>query len=84
MQIVAWLWWPKEPKMQLKFDFKQLKVGDLVMQNAKEADIAKKWGVVLELSNGKYLDAVRVHWMNYGTFWTVSDKLIKVNKDEQG
>lgn len=70
--------------MQLKFDFKQLKVGDLVMQNAKGADIAKKWGVVLELNNGKYLDAVRVHWMNYGTFWTVSDKLIKVNKDEQG
>ena len=68
---------------QLKFDFKMFKVGDLVKVNRAKADPFKTWGVIVEIDNGKFMDTVKVHWLNYGTFWTVSDKLIKINKDDE-
>jgi hypothetical protein len=70
-------------KNQMKFDFQSLKVGDLVAENNRFANEYKKYGVIVEIDKGKYLDQVKVHWMNYGSFWTLSDKLTKINKHEE-
>ncbi len=71
------------PRDQLKFDFQGLQVGDLVKENSRHPNGYKKWGVVVEIDKENFFDQVKVHWLNYGTFWTISDKLIKINKDEQ-
>jgi len=69
-------------KNQIKFDFYGLKVGDLVMQNATDVIVDKKYGVIVEIDNSMFQNQVKVHWLNYGSFWTLSDKLIKINKNE--
>ena len=76
----------KEPRMsktQLKFDFQGLKIGDLVKENSRHPNGYKSWGVVVEVDKENFFDQVKVHWLDYGTFWTTSDKLIKINNDEQ-
>ena len=63
---------------QLKFKFQTLEVGDLVEQKYRKHPL-KTHGVVLEVEEGEYTQQIRVHWPNYGTYWTLSDKVTKVN-----
>jgi hypothetical protein len=70
-------------KNQMKFDFHGLKVGDLVKQNATDVIVDKKYGVIVEIDPSMFENQVKVHWLNYGSFWTLSDKLIKMNKNEK-
>ena len=67
---------------QLKLNLQNLKVGDLVMQNDKYASRHKTYGVVVDVDLDSF-DVVQVHWLNYGTFWTMCDKIVKVNKNEK-
>ena len=69
-------------KKQMKFDFHNFKVGDLVKQNATDVIVDKKYGVIVEIDNSMFQNQVKVHWLNYGSFWTLSDKLVKMNKNE--
>ena len=69
---------------QLSFKFKRYKIGDLVKVNKKYHNINKTYGVVVELGESDYMaEHLKIHWLNYGTFWTVADKLIKMNKNEE-
>ena len=70
------------PPTQLKLNFQNLKVGDLVVQHKKYASIYKTYGVVVDVDIESF-DVVQIHWLNYGTFWTTCDKIVKVNKDEK-
>jgi len=67
---------------QLKLNLQNLKVGDLVMQNDKYASSHKSYGVIVDVDLDSF-EVVQVHWLNYGTFWTMCDKIVKVNKDEK-
>ena len=48
-------------KNQMKFDFQSLKVGDLVAENTRFPNEYKKYGVIVQIDKGKYLDQVKVH-----------------------
>ena len=69
---------------QLNFKFRKFKIGDLVKVNKKYETINKTYGVVVELGDSDYMEEhLKIHWLNYGTFWTVANKLIKINKNEE-
>jgi hypothetical protein len=65
-------------QIQLKFKFESFKVGDLVKQRYQKHPL-KTHGVVLEVDKGENTEQVKVHWPNWGTYWTISEKLSKVN-----
>ena len=67
---------------QLKLNLQNLKVGDLVVQNEKYATKYKTYGVIVDVDLESF-EVIQVHWLNYGTFWTACDKVIKVNKNEK-
>ena len=67
---------------QLKLNLQNLKVGDLVVQNEKHATKYKTYGVIVDVDLESF-EVIQVHWLNYGTFWTACDKVIKVNKNEK-
>jgi hypothetical protein len=76
---------PRGQKMsqdQLKFDFQKLQVGDLVIQNEKYSTKYKTYGVIVDIDLDSF-EVIQVHWLNYGTFWTACNKVIKVNKNEK-
>ena len=66
---------------QLKLNLQNLKVGDLVMQNEKYATKYKTYGVIVDVDLDSF-EVIQVHWLDYGTFWTACDKVVKVNKNE--
>ena len=66
---------------QLKLNLQNLKVGDLVMQNEKYANKYKTYGVIVDVDLDSF-EVIQVHWLDYGTFWTACDKVVKVNKNE--
>ena len=67
---------------QLKLNLQNLKVGDLVVQNEKYATKYKTYGVIVDVDLDSF-EVIQVHWLNYGTFWTACDKVVKVNKNEK-
>ena len=67
---------------QLKLNLQNLKVGDLVVQNEKHATKYKTYGVIVDVDLESF-EVIQVHWLNYGTFWTACDKVVKVNKNEK-
>lgn len=74
---------------QLRLSLNPLKVGDLVKENYPQEynprNNYKTVGVVIKMDNHN-LDqsfAVEVHWLNYGKFWTIAERLVKVNKDDK-
>ncbi len=67
---------------QLKLNLQNLKVGDLVVQNDKHANSHKSYGVIVDVDLDSF-EVIQVHWLNYGTFWTACDKVVKVNKNEK-
>ena len=66
---------------QLKLNLQNLKVGDLVMQNEKYATKYKTYGVIVDVDLDSF-EVIQVHWLDYGTFWTACDRVVKVNKNE--
>ena len=68
--------------VQLNLNLQNLKVGDLVTQNEKYASDHKTYGVVVDIDLDSY-NVVQVHWLNYGTFWTMGHKVVKVSKNEK-
>mgnify|MGYP003662320108 CR=1 FL=1 len=73
---------------QLHLTLNPLKVGDLVKEQSwsnnshQNPNKHKTMGVVVEVDTdaASYQEAIKVHWVNYGSFWTIGDKLFKINK----
>jgi len=67
---------------QLRFTLNPLKVGDLVREQDWWKTKDKTTGVVVEVDTDAalYQEAIKVHWIDYGSFWTIGDKLFKINK----
>jgi hypothetical protein len=67
---------------QLHLKFETYKIGDLVKKTKCIPDSYKKVGVIVEV--GDDLEAenrqwLKVHWLNYGSFWTNSATLCKMS-----
>ena len=52
------------------------------MQNEKHATKYKTYGVIVDVDLESF-EVIQVHWLNYGTFWTACDKVVKVKKNEK-
>jgi hypothetical protein len=71
---------------QLHFKFESYKIGDLVKKAACIPDSYKKVGVIVEVGE-ELIDEnrqwLKVHWLNYGSFWTNSCTLCKISGNSE-